>query len=624
MTKTMLKYGARKGEMNTVRGWIAKASAKDIRLFPVPGANILRMHENKLDLDFIIAPNPREANVLLVMGGLTDPLTKKAAVAYQQIPRPRVLVVAGPEPQYLPEPDVQLALKNDFLDEALPEARQLLKNYAWSKNAESWEPEFLKEVVEDSDNGGGHDHHHHDHGNGDGENGNEHDHGDAGHRHEGHEGHAGHDHSGHQHDKADDEPTHQHSNHDHGGHDHEAHQHDSHAEGEAQKSHSPSSDSEGEEENNHHSDDGGHEHDEGEHDHSGHSHDNDGHDGHDHGDMDFMSMVAMTKDLPRPKDGLPMNRSEVHFGPFHPGLPGGLSVFMELDGDTVIESHVEDELTAHAFEELLPVKAGNLPDLLAGLNPLTPQTYRLLAKKALANAFGNGGAVSAEDLVILEHERIASHLNWLATFGKTVGNEWMHQEATLWHRIIRKEEREFTELSSFLDQIRSMPYLQQKLSVDGVIPDQLLHHLSGPVAKAAGIKQDLRSDQNQYQNLGWEPVVKEENNGWGRLQVRLDEIEQSLEMINSVEQETAEKINLNSPGSGEGIARIESPRGTLSLRIVTENGMVEQLQIATPSKQLAGLVPTLTEEAELSDALAQIVSLDISPWEVGLKGSEVQ
>lgn len=42
--------------------------------------------------------------------------------------------------------------------------------------------------------------------------------------------------------------------------------------------------------------------------------------------------MEITKDLTHPKDGLLMNRSQAHFGPFHPGLPGGLSVFTELDG----------------------------------------------------------------------------------------------------------------------------------------------------------------------------------------------------------------------------------------------------------------------------------------------------
>ena len=38
--------------------------------------------------------------------------------------------------------------------------------------------------------------------------------------------------------------------------------------------------------------------------------------------MGFMSMVEMTKDLPRSSDDLPMEWVEAPFGPLFPGLPG--------------------------------------------------------------------------------------------------------------------------------------------------------------------------------------------------------------------------------------------------------------------------------------------------------------
>ncbi len=560
MAEPAMKYGARKGRMSAMRRWIANASAKDIRIFPVPGADILRLYQNETQQNFIIAPNPREANVLLIVSELTDVLAQKAGVAYQQIPRPRVLVVAGSKsPPYLPEPDVQVSLEEDFLDEALPQVRQLLQNHAWSENAEPWEPDFLIEMTEDSENGGGHDHHDHDHGNGKDEDG-------------------GHTHGTHDH-------NHEHSEHDHkDSRDHLEHSHDAH-----------------------------------EHDHGG----GDDEGGHDHSDMDFMSMVAMTKDLPRPKDGLPMNRSEVHFGPFHPGLPGGLSVFMELDGDTVIEASVEGDIAARSPGVTLPLEAKQLPDAWARLNPLTSQTNRLLAQQAVTNAFGNDASISPEALGVLENERIASHLNWLATFAKTLGNEWMHQEADRWHALHRNKEYSRENLLAFLERIPAMPYLKTKLRVGGVIPNTLLHHLSGPVAKAAGKGRDARSDDKQYQELGWKPIVKEENSAWGRLLVRLEEIEQSLELIKKTKEQQAAREALDFSGSGEGAAKLESPRGTVSLAISVKDGVVEQLQMTTPSKPLAGLVPTLTEEAELSDALVQIVSLDIAPWELEFKGMEV-
>ncbi|HEB57411.1 MAG TPA: NADH-quinone oxidoreductase subunit D, partial [Gammaproteobacteria bacterium] len=51
-----------------------------------------------------------------------------------------------------------------------------------------------------------------------------------------------------------------------------------------------------------------------------------------------MSMIDVTKDLPRSGDGLPMEWINAPFGPFFPGLPGGLLLTLTLDGDTVAES----------------------------------------------------------------------------------------------------------------------------------------------------------------------------------------------------------------------------------------------------------------------------------------------
>src|SRR5699024_7106370 len=96
-------------------------------------------------------------------------LSSKAAIAFQQIPRPRVLVIAGPNQlPHLPEANIRVSLSEHFLDEVLPQIRQLLENHAWSEEAEPWEPKFLTEMVEDSNNSGGHAHHNHqhDHGNG--------------------------------------------------------------------------------------------------------------------------------------------------------------------------------------------------------------------------------------------------------------------------------------------------------------------------------------------------------------------------------------------------------------------------------------------------------------------------
>lgn len=518
-----MKYGAREGNMNFLRRLVAKAIARQIRIFPVPGADILRISQSSSAKEsYELASNPREANVLLVMGDLPRELAERAAVVYAQIPRPRVLVFAGVEKiSVLPEPDVQVSWNENFLDEALPQVKELFQEHAWSENVESWKPDFLVSLFGDSDDEEEHGHQHHGHNHGD------------------------------------EEENHDHSDHKDNG-------------------------------------------------------------GHDHGDMDFMSMVEMTKDLPRPKDGLPMNRSEAYFGPFHPGLPGGLSVFTELDGDTVMKARVEHERIAKSVEEFLPIQARKLPDLLGDLNPLASESYRLLGRKALQNASNNGEAVpfTENQLLLLESERVASHLNWLATFGKTIGNNWLYRGATYWHSRQKEGQIEFEAIHPFLEKMRDMLYLEKKLTIGEGIPNRLLHHISGPVARAAGQEKDTRLNDDLYQALSWKPIVKNEDNAWGRLLVRLNEIEQSLHLIDKVEGKLQEEKDYDFTGSGITTAEIESPRGKLALYTKVKGGEVYEMEIQNPSTMLAGLVSAVIKEIELSDALLEIASFDISPWEI--------
>lgn len=527
-----MKHGARKGKMNFFKRFVAKATAQHIRIFPVPGADILRLFQYASDeKPYDLVSNPREANMVLVMGDLSRELAEKAAVVYSQVPRPRVLVFAGATHiPPLPEPDIQVSWSDNFLDEALPKVQELLREQAWNENAEPWKPDFLLNLIQDSD-------------------------GEDGHEHE-------HNHHHHEHDDGDEDEE---ENHDHGDHE----------------------------------DNGGHDHD----------------------DMDFMSMVEMTKDLPRPKDGLPMNRSEAHFGPFHPGLPGGLSVFTELDGDTVIRAKVEHEPVTKPVDEYLPVAAGKLPDLLAEVNPLASGSYRLLGQKALLNASNNAEAQSFTEnqLLLLEQERLSSHLNWLATFGKTIGNNWLSRGATYWHSLQKENQIALEAIYPFLDKIRNMLYLEKKLTRGKGIPEALLHHVCGPVARAAGQKKDTRLHDDLYQAWSWQPIVKSEDNAWGRLLVRLDEIEQSLHLIEKAEGKLQEEKSYDFTASGIAAAEIESPRGKLALRANIKEGEVHKIEMQNPSTMLAGLVSAVIEDIELSDALVEIASLDISPWEIQLK-----
>ena len=573
-----MKYGARKGKMNFFRRWMAKAASRELCLFPVPGPDILRIYQSgPLNGEARLTANPREANVLLIIGDMNPDMAEQAAIVYAQMPRPRMLVLAGPKHlDPLPHPDVHVALEKDFLQTALPAVRECLSNLAWIDEPEPYQPEALVNEIEEAGKQQGHMHHHHHHGHGDhdhsqhsghghsheGHDPSAHQHGNAeeghdhsAHTHSAHEGHdhsheehknhghshsgeaeeskgchgasdkpghdhsqdtkhqhEGHDHSGHDHgehghegheqhgehnhgseghshshgqqsgEKKDSHSGHQHGSHSahqkhrheghgHSGHDHGAHHHDH---GHEQEDHEHSGHQHGEHSHGHeghrhgehdHSQHEEHGHSHGGHDHGAHQHGDHGHGGHDHG-SGFMSMIAMTKDLPRSSDGLPMEWSDVQFGPFHPGLPGGLRLSMKMDGDTVAEAEADQELPSRNLLASIPEDPAALPEYLEAINPMAPVTYRLLAQKALLNFSDKAGnsALTLSEAVLLEKERITSHLNWLTVFASTLGSSWMRDQAIKHYHLFQNDTGNRGQLSGFIRRIKKMPYLKLKLS----------------------------------------------------------------------------------------------------------------------------------------------------------------
>ncbi|SHG37417.1 Respiratory-chain NADH dehydrogenase, subunit [Fodinibius roseus] len=743
--ETTMKYGARKGTMNFWRRWLAKAASQELVIFPVPGADLLRMYQSEpLHGEARLADSPKEANVLLLIGDVSTELAERAATVYAQMPRPRVLVIAGPEHlDPLPHPDVHVPLEKDFLGTAIPAARECLSGYSWTEKAEPYRPEPVVSKIEEAGQQQGHMHDHGGHGS--------HDHGHEGHDHSAH--HHGETDGGHNHDQGD-RKNHHHDHSDdaeagdtkdcHGApakHSHDSHQHDSHSEHEGHRHHDHGEHEHGHEGHQHKGHNHGEEHqddDHSAHDHSGHGgpghggqHDHSGHGDHGHGGHDhgpgFMSMIAMTKDLPRSPDGLPMEWSDVHFGPFHPGLPGGLRLSMKLDGDTVVIAEAGQGLLGHNLPASVLNDPASLPEYLAAAHPLAPVTYRLLAQKALANFSGKtpDSTLTLSEAVLLEKKRITSHLNWLAVFATALGSDWMRDRAIKHYHRFQNGAGNASRLSEFISRIKKMPYLKLKLSAAGKhrvemgdhnlghghevhdhsghghnhgdqagnehhhaghsheehkghehrehgghdhsrhsghnhghedhehggheghehhhhehsghagheshdhghgsrgkdqISGQLPDEITGPVARAAGIEKDHRLEEPVYQQAGWTPVTAAGNNAWSRLMVRLDEMEQSLRFIARAENdsggESSQKIDIPSAGMGNGIARIESPRGTVTLKFHIHEGKLAHMQLNTPSEALAGIIQHLTEQYELADALTAVASLDISPWEI--------
>jgi Ni,Fe-hydrogenase III large subunit len=341
----------------------------------------------------------------------------------------------------------------------------------------------------------------------------------------------------------------------------------------------------------------------------------------DHGDMGFMSMIEMTKDLPRSSDGLQMEWVEAPFGPLFPGLPGGLYLKLTLDGDTVAGAEA-DGVGGGVIEDLAG-PAETFADRLSELDPLSPVAYHLLAIRAVEEAAGI--PVDEETALAragaLERERAASHLNWLAGLAHLLGYAWLEgRAARLQLALLRAADAQEAarlrgEVLTLAYRVRRTPLLKRKLRGIGRLPGDA--EALGPVVRAGGGRTDARAEDEVYRALlGFGPAVREGNDALSRLLVRLEEAEQSLDLVRQAGHVSIPTLALDGDPSGSGAATVETPRGAATLRVTLQGGAVRDLKLDTPSAKHMDSIEAVTAGEELANALVGIASLDISPWEV--------
>lgn len=567
------------------RWLLAWAIAHDLDTFVVPDARLARTAGLDLEASGLRpVATPRHATVLLLVGPIPDDLAIAASVAYAQMPRPRAILAVGlTSIADLPEPDVVSPLGQDALLAGVAELRRQLEVGAFAAEAATFEPAAARtkteyvcpmhpEIVRDEPGPCpicGMDLVPHE--TADATTKHAHGHGPMEHLPQLPPDHAP-------------EPD------DHGAHGSLTTSLDMHTGYAAERAGHETAVASKHGDMGHGAEAGAT---------MGHGDMN--HGGMDHGMMDhampagggFMSMVAMTKDLRRSADGLPMEWIETPFGPLIPGLPGGLDVNFTLDGDGVATA-AATVATARGLPAMWPGPTETFPERLARVDPLAAVAYRLLGRRALeaVAVLEIDQTVAYSRIRDAEWERVGSHLGWLAEFGFLIGDRWIAERAAdLQVAVARGASNSRAELvkeiRGFVAAVSRVPLLDRRLDRIGVTDAEAAASVSGPVARAAGIATDARLNDNWYQALGFTPVVRGGGDALARLQVRLAEIVASLDLLVAALDGVgadAHDAPLPSNLSGTAVATVETPRGEARVRI--------------------------------ADALVAVASLDLSPWEV--------
>lgn len=257
-------------------------------------------------------------------------------------------------------------------------------------------------------------------------------------------------------------------------------------------------------------------------------------------------------------------------------------------------------------------------------------------------------------VIAMELNRLHSHLLTLGHAGLEIGYETLFQyfwrdrepimdliELTSGNRLygsimtiggVRRDitSDQIPKIKTVLSKLRSQlpfyrkiyleePTLRLRMKDVGVLSreEALKLSVTGPVARGSGVDMDVRKDQPYaaYGEIPFKEIVYNDGDTWARMNVRLDEVEESINIIDyAVDHLPSGPIKIDLPRSvpvGEAVLTIEAPRGEL-IYYVRSNGTdkPERVKIRTPTlSNIPSFLSTAIGE-NIADVPSNFVSLD--------------
>ena len=397
-------------------------------------------------------------------------------------------------------------------------------------------------------------------------------------------------------------------------------------------------------------------------------------------------------------------RLVVNMGPQHPSTHGVLRLVLTLDGETVNEARVNIGYLHTGIEKNMEFRTWTQGTTFCTrmdyLAPLFNETaYCLSVERLLGIEEQVPERAQIIRVMMMELNRISSHLVAIATFGLELGattvmlNGFLEREYTLDlfeeitglrmnHAYIRPggvaQDLPSGAASKIRDYLDRMPKrveaLRKLMDQNPVFVARtkdiayldltgcMALGITGPVLRSTGLPWDLRKSQPYcgYENYDFEVATQETCDVYGRYLVRMDEIEESLKIVEQCLERlrTAKgpvmvedkKIGWpaqlamgadglgNSPRhiahimgtsmealihhfklvtegfrvpAGQAYVPIESPRGELAAHVVSDGGTRPyRVHFRDPSFVNLQATPAMSEGGMVADIIAAVASID--------------
>jgi NADH-quinone oxidoreductase subunit D len=266
----------------------------------------------------------------------------------------------------------------------------------------------------------------------------------------------------------------------------------------------------------------------------------------------------------------------INMGPQHPSTHGVLRLMLELDGETVLRTkpvigylHTGMEKTA---EELTYVQGSTNVTRMDYLAPLHNELVLSLAVEALLGVEMPPRSDWIR-MLLVELNRVSSHLMWMATNGMDLGSTSMmiygfrEREMVLAffekttglrmnHNFIRPGgtaadlpdgweddvtvicDTVMSRTAEYDELLTGQPVFRQRSDAVGTLSaeEALALSLTGPVLRSTGVPWDLRRSMPylRYDEVDFDVIVGTYGDNFDRYSIRLNEIRESVRIIRQI------------------------------------------------------------------------------------------
>ncbi len=362
-------------------------------------------------------------------------------------------------------------------------------------------------------------------------------------------------------------------------------------------------------------------------------------------------------------DKNPPGTTTIPIGPFHASLHEPEHFAVYVDGETIKGCDYRGFMTHRGIEKLCQtqVSYNEVPFIAERICGICGSVHATAYSQAVEMAAGIEVPKRAEYIrtIMLEIERLHSHLLWLGVAGHLIGfdtifmQSWRIREHIMWLSeritgnrktygmiIIGGVRKDITadiadDMLNILTQVEKETLTVQKAIIKdsgihkrtkgvGYISkeDTILWSLVGPVARARGVDIDVRRDHPYaaYDELDFNVPVYDGCDVWSTVLVRVDEIFESISIIRQA-LDKMEKMTHNEPILTEltesipplkhAISTVEAPRGESVHYVITgEEDRPDRWRVRAPTYPNLQGVPLMLLENQFADFPIIVGSID--------------